>query len=86
MANVKRTFTLPDVISAELDATIPNRQRSKFIATTVQEALRNRKQAKLMKFLETMPHSKKVDGILAEDVLHEMRQKRAQEILDHAQS
>ena len=83
MANVKRTFTLPDAISEELDATVPNRQRSKFIATMLQEALRNRKQAKLLKLLNTMPHNKNVDGILAEDVLHKIRQERAQEMLDY---
>lgn len=86
MVNVKRTFTLPDSISEELDAVIPNRQRSKFIAAVLQKALRSRKQDNLMQLLENMPRNSKPDGILAEDVLHEMRQKRAQEILDHSRS
>ncbi|HHL20337.1 MAG TPA: hypothetical protein ENJ52_02285 [Aliiroseovarius sp.] len=86
MANVKRTFTLPDEISEELDAAIPSRERSKFIALTLKEALRKKKQDELMRLLDDLPRKREPDGILAEDVLRDIRDGRAQEILDNGQS
>lgn len=86
MANVKRTFTLPDEISEELDAAIPSRERSKFIARTLKEALRKKKQGELMRLLDDLPRKHEPDGILAEDVLRDIRDGRAQEILDNGQS
>lgn len=84
MGNVKRTFTLPDEVSQELDEVIPNRERSKFIATTLQKALRQKKRDELMKLLDDMPRDKAVDGVQSEDVLREIRDTRADEILSHA--
>ncbi len=83
MGNVKRTFTLPDEVSQELDEAIPNRERSKFIATTLREALRQKKRIELMDLLGDFPRKKPLDGALAEDVLREIRDERAQEILDN---
>jgi len=38
MAIVKRTFSLPDDLSAEFDQVIPNQERSKFVAKTLAAA------------------------------------------------
>ena len=84
MGNIKRTFTLPDEVSQELDEVIPNRERSKFIATTLQEALRQKKRDELMKLLDDMPRDKTLDGVQAEDVLREIRDTRADEILSNS--
>lgn len=84
MGNVKRTFTLPDEVSQELDEVIPNRERSKFIAVTLQEALRQKKRDELMKLLDDMPRDKTVDGVQSEDVLREIRDSRADEILSNS--
>lgn len=86
MGNVKRTFTLPDEVSQELDEAIPNRERSKFLAVTLQEALRQRKRGELMELLDDLPRNKASDGVQAEDVLREIRDERAQEILDNSRS
>jgi len=43
MPNVKRTFTLPGEVSAHLDEAIPNKERSRFISTSLREALHERK-------------------------------------------
>ena len=84
MGNVKRTFTLPDEVSQELDEMIPNRWRSKFIAMTLQEALRQKKRDELMKLLDDLPRDKSLDGVQAEDVLREIRDTRADEILSNS--
>ena len=84
MGNVKRTFTLPDEVSQELDEVIPNRERSKFIAVTLQEALRQKKRDELMKLLDDMPRDTTVDGVRSEDVLREIRDTRADEILSNS--
>ena len=84
MGNVKRTFTIPDEVSQELDEVIPNRERSKFIAMTLQEALRQKKRDELMKLLDDLPRDKSLDGVQAEDVLREIRDTRADEILSNS--
>lgn len=84
MGNVKRTFTLPDEVSQELDEVIPNRERSKFIAATLQEALRQKKRDELMKLLDDMPRDKTLDGVQSEDVLREIRDTRADEVLSNS--
>lgn len=85
MPNVKRTFTLPDEISQNLDETIPSRERSKFIAVLLQDGLRERKRQDLMNLLDGLPRKKVSDGLLSEDMLREIRDGRAQEILDNSQ-
>lgn len=84
MRTVKRTFTLPDEVSQELDKAIPSRERSRFIAATLEEALRRKKHDELMALLDDMPRNKTPDGTLAEDVLREIRDGRAQEMLDNS--
>lgn len=84
MGNVKRTFTLPDEVSQELDEAIPSRERSKFIALTLQEALRQKKRNELMALLDNLPRDRIPDGAQAEDVLREIRDTRADEILSNS--
>lgn len=76
MGNVKRTFSLPDEVSQELDATIPIKERSKFIAASLQEALRKKKRDELMALLDDMPRNKTPDGVQSEDVLRDLRRNR----------
>ena len=84
MANVKRTFSLPDEISLALDETIPRKRRSKFIAVTLQKALQEKNREKLLTLLETMPCKKNPQNIRSEDILRQFRDERAQEILDNS--
>lgn len=86
MGNVKRTFTLPDEVSQELDEVIPSRERSKFIALTLQEALRQKKRDELIALLDDLPNNKTPDGVQSEDVLREIRDTRADAILSHSRS
>lgn len=74
MANVKRTFTLPDEISKELDQVIPNKERSKFLALSLRNSLKEHKRAELLNILKTtkpqiIPQGKK--GIV--DALADIR-------------
>ena len=41
---IKRKSSIPDEVSAELDQTIPNQERSKFVTQTLSEALKPKKQ------------------------------------------
>ena len=84
MPNVKRTFTIPDEISTELDKTIPSSERSKFIARTLREALQDKNVKKLLKMLDTIPRAKNPKGIRSEDLLREIRDGRAKEIIDNS--
>lgn len=64
MPSVKRTFTLPNEISEELDQTIPNKERSKFLADILKAALKERKKAELLYLMsnnqpQAIPHGKK---------------------------
>ena len=81
MPNVKRTFTLPDEVSAQLDEAIPSKERSRFISTSLREALRERKKDELLGLLTSMPRKANPEGIRSEDVLREIRSNRAQEII-----
>lgn len=85
MGITKRTFTFPDEVSQELDETIPSRERSKFISSLVQEGLRARKREELLKLLDTLPGNKVPDGQLSEDILREIREGRAHQLLDNIQ-
>ena len=84
MPNVKRTFSIPADVSAELDDTVPNKERSKFIASSLREALRERKRQALLELLAGMPGQENPDGIKSEDVLREIRSGRADEILSNS--
>ncbi|MBL4746212.1 MAG: hypothetical protein JKY08_07565 [Flavobacteriaceae bacterium] len=53
MANVKRTFSLPNEISEELDQTIPNKERSKFLAQSLRSALKEHKRTELLNILKS---------------------------------
>lgn len=85
MGITKRTFTFPDEVSQELDAMIPSRERSKFMTSLVQEALRAKKREELLSLLDTFPRKKHPDGRLSEDVLREIREGRAHQLLDNIQ-
>ena len=84
MANVKRTFTLPDEISSDLDEMIPNRERSKFIATTLREALKKRKMKELLEMLESIEPQKNPNGISSEELLRKIRSGRALDIVSNS--
>jgi len=82
MASVRRTFTLPEAVSTELDDEVPNRERSAFIARSLERALQERKREKLLKLLDTLPRKANPEGLRSEDVLREIRDTRANDILD----
>ena len=84
MSSVKRTISLPAELSEQLDQEVPDRQRSKFIASSLEKALRSQRKAKLLKLLETYPRNKQVDGRKSEDLFRELRDNRAQEIIDNS--
>ena len=86
MATVKRTFTLPDDISEQLDKTVPNKERSKFIAVSLREALKERNKEKLLEMLEKGPRWKNSTGRNSEGVLREIREKRTQTLISNVQS
>lgn len=52
MPIVKRTFSLPENVSTELDQTIPNQERSKFIAQTLTEALKRKNRNRLVQAID----------------------------------
>ena len=52
MGTVKRTFSIPEEVSTELDETIPNQERSKFITQTLAEALKKKNCEKLMQAID----------------------------------
>ena len=54
MPMVKRTFSIPDEISANLDKTIPNQERSKFISMTLAVALKKRSRDKLIEAIDNI--------------------------------
>lgn len=81
MPNVKRTFTLPDEVSRQLDEAIPNKERSRFISTSLRDALRERKKDELLGLLSSMPRKANPAGLQSEDVLSEIRSDRAHEII-----
>jgi len=84
MPNVKRTFTLPGEVSAQLDEAIPNKERSRFISTSLREALHERKKNELLGLLSSMPRKANPEGLKSEDILRKIRSNRAQEIIDNS--
>ena len=52
MSIIKRTFSIPDDVSAELDQTIPNQERSKFVTQTLSEALKQKNREKLVQAID----------------------------------
>lgn len=85
MATVKRTFSLPDDISNALDEAIPSKARSKFIAQTLANALKEQKRQELIHYLETLPRKPNPDGIRSEDILRQIRDERADDVLRNSQ-
>lgn len=51
MSAVKRAFSTPADLNVELDVVIPNRERAKFIASCLRDALRERKRKELLALL-----------------------------------
>ena len=84
MPNVKRTFTLPDDVSSQLDEVVPNKERSKFIANSLRRALGEHKKQELLEMLVNMPKKKNPEGIKSEDVLGGIRSDRAKEIISNS--
>ena len=84
MPNVKRTFTLPNDVSTQLDEVIPNKEKSKFISSSLRNALRERKKKNLLKLLSDIPRKSNSEGLKSEDVLREIRLSRAQEIITNS--
>ncbi|NOZ11185.1 MAG: hypothetical protein GXP09_09125 [Gammaproteobacteria bacterium] len=68
MPIVKRTFSIPDKISAELDQTIPNQERSKFIAQTLAEALKQRNRDKLVQAIDDVEAWEPTDEPVVETI------------------
>jgi metal-responsive CopG/Arc/MetJ family transcriptional regulator len=81
MPNVKRTFTLPDEVSTQLNEVIPNKERSKFISSSLREALRERKKNDLLSLLANMPRKENPNDLKSEEILSEIRSCRANEII-----
>lgn len=77
MSTVKRTFSIPADLSAELNAVIPNRERAEFIASSLRNALRKCKRKELLDLLDHIPSKENLDGTQCEDVLREIRSGRA---------
>ena len=77
MSTVKRTFSIPAALSAELGVVIPNRERAKFIVSSLRDALRERKRKELLDLLDRIPSKENLDGTQSEDVLREIRSGRA---------
>lgn len=81
MPNVKRTFSLPEDVSEQLDKNVPNKERSKFIALTLREALQERKRQAALDVLrgiqpQKIPAGKK--GVV--DALRDVRQSTFEEL------
>ena len=86
MGNIKRTFSIPNEVSEELDEAVPSQKRSKFIVAVLKEALQKQRRSELLDLLERLPRLKEQDGIRSEDVLRKIRDERAQEILSNNHS
>jgi metal-responsive CopG/Arc/MetJ family transcriptional regulator len=81
MPNIKRTFSLPEDISEQLDKNVPNKERSKFIALMLREALQERKRQAALDVLrgiqpQKIPVGKK--GVV--DALRDVRQSTFKEL------
>lgn len=84
MPGVKRTFSIPHDISTELDATIPKKRRSGFIALSLREALREHKRKQLPGLLSGISGKDNPDDFRSEELLREIRSARAMEIISDA--
>ncbi len=71
MSVVKRTFSLPDDVSELLDKTIPNQERSKFIALLISDALKKKKIKALVDAIDDTNTHKKDTAIV--DVIRNIR-------------
>ena len=71
MSVVKRTFSLPDDISELLDKSIPNQERSKFIALLISDALKKKKIKALVDAIDNTNTQKKDVSIV--DIIRNIR-------------
>ncbi len=71
MSVVKRTFSLPDDVSELLDKSIPNQERSKFIALLISAALKKNKIKALVDAIDNTDRQKKDISII--DVIRNIR-------------
>ncbi len=81
MPNIKRTFSIPDMISQELDAVIPSKERSKFISQTLQDALKRKKKERLLEALEGIKPVANHSNQSSEAVLRTLREERIQSLV-----
>jgi hypothetical protein len=68
MPIVKRTFSIPDEVSTELDQTIPNQERSKFITQTLIEALKQKNRDKLVQAIDDIETWEPTDEPIVETI------------------
>lgn len=84
MPNIKRTFTLPEDVSEQLDESIPNKERSRFIASTLREALQERKRKAALDILKAITPRKIPDGKKGVvEALRDIRQSTFKELEDN---
>jgi len=76
MSVVKRTFSLPDDVSEMLDKSIPNQERSKFIALLISDALKKKKINALVDAIDNID-AQEVKNISIVDVIRGIRQTHA---------
>ena len=82
MTIVKRTFSIPEDISHQLDKTIPKQEKPRFVSNTLAEALRERNRQHLIKTLnELEPWENQNDPSVVE-VLREIRCAESKELAD----
>ena len=84
MPNVKRTFSLPPEISAQLDQTIPHKHRSRFIAVSLEAALHDRKRQAFIDFLGRIRKKDNPKGLHSENVLRTIRAERVDDIIKYS--
>ena len=70
MPTVKRVFSIPNDISAKLDESVPNQERSKFVTKTLAEALQKMKRKELIRVLDELePWERKEDDKSVVEIL-----------------
>lgn len=83
MAIVKRTFSIPENISHQLDKAIPKQEKSRFVSNTLAEALRARNRQSLIKTLDELePWENQSDQSVVE-VLREIRYAESEKLADN---
>ena len=85
MASVKRTFSIPDELSQDLDVVVPAKERSKFIALSLRDALAKKKQQAFAAMLDDLQPIPNQPGVNTEDVLRDVREGRADDVLSNSQ-